>query len=176
MANGSLSPKGEHKANVATISPGLSAPARLVTARQMYPKLDQYQREGHHALLKLRTGIMMPSCATASADAHLRTGTHVVGATGLGPRPVALSQPLMEAWLTPEDLQQLRCAYRVSTGRSRIVERIDRRMAEFGEAEQKRRWLSYWSRAANQQPAAQDVAYVEELRAVFQSERNPAGG
>ena len=86
----------------------------------------------------------------------------------LGPHPVALSRPLMELWLTPDDLQHLKNAWRVSVGLALIHELIERRIREFDEQEQKRRWSLWWAAGASEDPEERDLTYVDELQAAYE--------
>lgn len=74
----------------------------------------------------------------------------------------------MELWLTPEDLGRLRGAVHVGTGLTRIIERIELRIAELDEPEQKRRWSLWWSAAASDGPDKRDMAYLDALRADYE--------
>ena len=48
----------------------------------------------------------------------------------LGPRPVALSIPLLEGWLPEEEWKRWRGAVHVQSGRTALLERIEREIVE----------------------------------------------
>jgi hypothetical protein len=77
-------------------------------------------------------------------------GKFVKGPEGpLGPRPVVLSGPLMNLWLTQEQVSSLQGAWNVSRGMTRIMETIEKRITEMPKQERDRRWLAKWRHYAD---------------------------
>jgi hypothetical protein len=68
------------------------------------------------------------------------------GLRSLAPYPVVLSAPMMQGWLTPEQVDRLRQAWRVGTGMRLIVETIEQNMREMSVEELADRWPSQWRR------------------------------
>jgi hypothetical protein len=62
----------------------------------------------------------------------------------LGMYPVLLSQPLMELWLKPEEMDRLRNAWRVSRGMKLIVEAIEQNIRESDEATRRAKFDKMW--------------------------------
>jgi hypothetical protein len=81
--------------------------------------------------------------ASLLASARL---TELSDLRSLAPYPVVLSAALMQCWLTPEQYDRLRQAWRVSTGMRLIVETIEQNMREMSIEELADRWAAQWRR------------------------------
>ena len=94
----------------------------------------------------------------------LQNGKRVAPAESpLGMYPVALSADLMKLWLTPEQCNRLRQAWRVSTGMKIILSSIETAISECDQATRREKCGRMWAAGANE-----DAPWTEEDDAVYQ--------
>jgi hypothetical protein len=95
----------------------------------------------------------------------------------LGMYPVALSQPLMELWLKPEELAGLRNAWRVSRGMKLIVEAIEQNIRESNEATRRAKFEKMWLLGKSyDEPWTEDDSEVyQKLLAEYEADTSQNG-
>lgn len=81
---------------------------------------------------------------------------------------MVLSAALAKEWLTPEEYPKLVGALHAPSAHHILLERIEQRIHELDEAEQKRRWFHQWSYFARVRPRQHNEPCWEELRAEFE--------
>ena len=101
----------------------------------------------------------------------LRGGVKVAGPPdGLGPRPVCLSQPLIQVWLPPEQFDRFKGPGWVGAKIRAVLKALEESILALDEEERKRRWFILWTYFARVQPSEHDEPIWEELRAEFERE------
>lgn len=115
--------------------------------------------------------------ATPSLTVLLQEGAKIADAPGpLGPRPVYFTEELARVWLAPEEYPALLAGRDTPGGGERLLERIEQRILEHDEADQKQGWFWLWTRMARVQPMKTRDRYRGPLRARYRASlRHPSG-
>ena|SRR5262245_549036 len=95
----------------------------------------------------------------------------------LGMYPVLLSQPLMELWLRPDEMERLRNAWCVSRGMKLIVEAIERNIRESDNAIRRAKFEKMWllGRSYNEPWSQDDAEVYRTLLAEFEADTSKHG-
>lgn len=121
---------------------------------------------GDDGYLEVRRG---PGRRPKSLTTVLRDGVRIADPPGpLGPRPAVLTGVLAEAWLTLEDLRELWGALHSDVGLPRLGKRIELRIRDLDEPEQKKRWFWLWSHYGRVDPREHHDRCLKRLRAEFE--------
>lgn len=120
--------------------------------------VGDWDLEGRQEVVQRRAdGLLSVLGRTAGIDAELgrvlTRGKLVARAKDIfGPRPIVLSQPLMEHWLTPSEANRLRGARNVGSGLRAMVQALEERIAHISESERDRLCVAWWKRMAGSGP------------------------
>jgi len=95
----------------------------------------------------------------------------------LGMYPVLLSQPMMELWLRPDEMERFRNAWVVSLGRKLILEAIERNIRESDDATRRAKFEKMWllGRSYKEPWGRDDAEVYRTLLAEFGADTSKRG-